>query len=176
MHFLPLPDWLHRAIRLCQLFAGQHLIALKIFFNGLVHNLLRECPVIARMSGQPIACKLLVEGRLGMSCLVALCRPETGAVRSQHLITKNDVAILIQTELKLGICDNDTFFQCVLRTFFVKCNRVFTQLICILLSLAREVFFQMIYALLIGDVFIMIANLCLSGRCVDRLRQLVRLF
>ena len=128
------------------------------------------------MSGQPIACKLLVEGRLGMSCLVALCRPETGAVRSQHLITKNDVAILIQTELKLGICDNDTFFQCVLRTFFVKCNRVFTQLICILFSLAREVFFQMIYALLIGDVFIMIANLCLSGRCVDRLRQFVRLF
>ena len=119
MHFLPLPDRLHRAIRLCQLFAGQHLIALKIFFNGLVHNLLRECPVIARMSGQPIACKLLVEGRLGMSCLVALCRPETGAVRCQHLITKNDVAILIQTELKLGICDNDTFFPSAYSAHFL---------------------------------------------------------
>ena len=44
-----------------------------------------------------------------MTCFVAFCRPETGTVRGQHLIAQNHVAILIQTELKFGICNDDTF-------------------------------------------------------------------
>ena len=63
-----------------------------------------------RICLEPVAGKLLVEGWLSMTRLISLSRPESGAVRRQHLITENDIAILVQTKLKLGICNDDTLF------------------------------------------------------------------
>ena len=59
-------------------------------------------------------------------------------------------------------------------TFFIQSDGVVAKLLCILGSFSREVFFQMGDALLIRDIFVMIANLCLCGRSIDRLRKLVR--
>ena len=42
-----------------------------------------------------------------MSSLVAVSRPEAGAVRCEHLVAKYDVAVFIQTKFKLGIRNDD---------------------------------------------------------------------
>ena len=94
---------------LLQIFSSKHLIALEIFINCLLNNIFWQCPVISRMRGQPVTGKLLVKGWLGMTGLIAVCRPETGAVRGKHFITKDNIPIFIQTELKLGISNDDTF-------------------------------------------------------------------
>ena len=161
---------------LCELLSGKHLIALKIFLNGLVHDLLGQCPVVVRIGLQPVAGKLLVKGRLTVTRLITVCRPETGAVRSQHLIADGDVSILIQTKLKFGIGNDDTFAQCVLGAFFIKSNGIILQLLSILFSFARIVLFQMINALLIGNILIVISDLRFRGGSVDRLRQFVGFF
>ena len=104
---------------LFQLLSGKHLICLEIFINGLVHDFLWKCPVIVRIGFQPVAGELLVKGWLSMSWLIAICRPESGAVRCEHLITKHNISILIQTKLKLGICNNNTLAQCIFCTLFI---------------------------------------------------------
>ena len=68
------------------------------------------------------------------------------------------------------------FAQSVLGAFFIEGNGVVFQLLSVLFSFARIIFFQMIDALLIGNILIMIADLRFRGGGVDRLRQLVRLF
>ena len=73
---------------------------------------------------------------------VAICRPETGAVRCEHLITDHHVSFFIQTEFEFGICNDDTFAQCVFCTFFIQCNGVVTKFLSQFLTSSREVFFQ----------------------------------
>ena len=64
--------------------------------------------------------ELFVKGGLAVARLIAVCRPETGAVRSQHLIAQGDVSVLIQAKLKFGVCDDDAFAQSVLGAFFIE--------------------------------------------------------
>ena len=156
-----------------QALAGQHLICLQILGNGLVHDILGQSPVIVRVGLQPVAGKLFVEGRLSMTCFIAVCRPETGAVRCQHLVSDHDIAVLIQTKLKLGIRNDDTAAQCILSALFIQSDGAVTQLLCVFLSLARESLFQIIYTLLERNILIMITDLCFGRWCVDGLRQLV---
>ena len=110
-----------------------------------------------------------------MTNFIAICRPETGAVRSQHLITDHDVAFLVKTELELGICNDDATAQGVVCTFLVECDGVITNLGSVLLTLAREIFLEVSNALLVRDILIMVTDLSLSGRREDRLRQFLGL-
>ena len=80
---------------LSKFFTCDHLVALKIFVNCFLDNIIRKVPVIIRVRSQPVTCKLFY-------------RPETGAVRCQHLITDNHITIFIKTKFEFGICDNDT--------------------------------------------------------------------
>ena len=64
-----------------------------------------HCPDERSANRVQTACR----GRLGMSCLVALCRPETGAVRSQHLVADYDISVFIETKLKFCVCNDNAF-------------------------------------------------------------------
>ena len=74
-------------LSLCQLFSRQHFIALLIFLYRLIHNILRQGPVIVRIGLQPVTCKLLIKGRLSMAWFISLFRPETEScpVSASHL-------------------------------------------------------------------------------------------
>ena len=61
------------------------------------------------MAGKPVTGKLFIKGWLTMARFISICRPETGAVRSQHFITQNDVALLVQTKFEFGVCNDDSF-------------------------------------------------------------------
>ena len=111
-----------------------------------------------------------------MSRLIAVCGPEAGAVRCEHLIAKDDITVFIQSEFEFGICDNDAAAQCVIRAFFVKSDGVVAEFLCVLFYFSGEVFFQVSDALLIGNVFVMLADLCFCGWSVDGLRQFVGFF
>ena len=89
-----------------------------------------------------------------MSRLIPFSRPEAGAVRCQHLIAQDDIAVFIQTELEFGVCDDDPLCQSVISALFVEGNSVVAKAGCILLAFSREIFLQMSDALLVGDVFI----------------------
>ena len=104
---------------LYQLFACQHLVCLKILLDGLIHDILWQCPVVIWIGLQPVTGKLLVKGWLTMTWFVSFCRPESGTVRCQHLITDHHIAILIQPEFKLGICNDDTLAQCIFCTLLI---------------------------------------------------------
>ena len=56
---------------LCELLTGEHLIALQVFLNGLVHDLLRQGPVVVRVGFQPVAGELFVKGGLAVARLIA---------------------------------------------------------------------------------------------------------
>ena len=152
---------------LCQLFSCEHFVCLEIFFNSLVYDFLRKRPVVVRICLQPVAGKLFVEGWLAMARLISFCRPETGAVRCEHLVAQNDIAVFVQTEFELGICDNDTAAQGIIRAFFVKGDSVVAELGSVFLAFAREIFLQVGNALLVGNVLVMIADLSLCGREED---------
>ena len=107
-----------------------------------------------------------------MALFVACKGPEAAAVRGKHLVAENDVAILIETKLELGVGDDDTFGQSVVCTLLVKSESSVFDLLCILLSLAGECLLQNLDALLKADVLVMLADLGLGGRCVDGLRKL----
>ena len=72
-------------------FPGDHLICFQIFRDGLIDDLLRKCPVVARMGSEPVAGELFVEGRLTVARLIAFCRPEAGAVRCEHLVADHEI-------------------------------------------------------------------------------------
>ena len=110
-----------------------------------------------------------------MSRLIALCRPETGAVRCEHLVAKHDVSIFIQSKFKFCVRNDNAASKCIFRTLFIKSNRVVTDLLRIFSAFSRIIFFQMRNTLLKGNILIVISDLSLCGRRIDRLRQLVRL-
>ena len=159
-----------------KLFTGQHLVTLQIFVDGLVHDFLWQCPVVIRVCFQPVTGKLFVERRLTMSCFISFCRPEPGTVRCKHLITDHHVSFCIQSKLELGICDDDSFTQCILCTFFIQRDGVVTKFFSQFLSSSREVFFQMSYALFKRNILIVITDLCFGRRGVNRLRQFIGFF
>ena len=105
-----------------------------------------------------------------MPRLVLVSGPEAGAVGCEHLIAENHIAVLIQAELEFGIRNDDAAASRVIRTFLVKRDGIIAELGRVFFAFAREIFFQMGNALLIGNVFVMIPDLGLGRRGVDRLR------
>ena len=108
-----------------------------------------------------------------MSRLIPVGRPEAGAVRRQHLVADDQFSILVQTELELGVCDDDSAGKGIIRAFFIKRQGAVAQFCRIFLSLSREIFLKMGNALLIGNILVVVADFGLGGRCVDWLRQLI---
>ena len=108
-----------------------------------------------------------------MTCFISFKRPETGAVGSKHFITDDNVSVLVKTELKLGVRNDDAFGQCVIRTFLIKGDGAVTKLGCIFLTFAGINLFQYFNGFLVRDVLVMVTDFGLGGRRIDGLGQLV---
>ena len=108
-----------------------------------------------------------------MTGLVAFYRPEAAGVGSQHLIGKNNLAVLIQAEFKRGIGNDDASGACVIGTLDIKGNGCVLDLLRIFLTVAGECLLKNFNALLVGDVLVVITDFCLGAGSLDRLRQLV---
>ena len=128
------------------------------------------------MGGEPVSGKLFVKGGLSVTGLVLISRPETGTVRCEHFITDHNSSLFVQTEFKLGVSNDDALAEGVICAFFVQGNGKITKFGGICFTLAGEVLLQIVNALLIGNILIVVADLCLGGGGIDGLRQLVRLF
>src|SRR5450631_2165301 len=92
-----------------QRFSSQQAICFKVLFLRPPNYILRQSrsrsllvPVNAL---QVVANELLVKRGLRSTRLVALTRPETRRVRSEHLISQHDSAGRL-SELKLGVSEN----------------------------------------------------------------------
>lgn len=108
-----------------ELFTGKEFVGFLVDTDGLIDNVLRYG--VSGMSFQVIADKLLVIGRLAMTCFVTLSRPEAGIIRSQHFIAQNDISFLVQTEFKLCICNDNASFQSIVSALVVKGKGQFRQ-------------------------------------------------
>ena len=111
-----------------------------------------------------------------MTRLITICWPETGAVWCEHLVTKYNDTVLIKTEFKFCISNDETACQCVVRTFLIKSDGVIAKLLGILFAFSREVFFKMSNALLIGNILVVVTNLSFCRWCVDGFWKLIGLF
>jgi len=131
-----------------QIFSCQHLICLKVFLNRLIYNFLWKCPVVVWICFQPVTGKLFVKRWLSMSGFITISRPETGTVRSEHLISNYHISIFIKSELKFCICNNDTFAQSIFGTFLIESNCVVAKFLSEFTSSSRIIFFKVINALL----------------------------
>ena len=98
-----------------QLQAGEKGISLFILGNGLIDDILGKLIITVWIGLEPVADKLLVEGRLAVTGLIAFCRPEAAAVGSEHLITQDNIALFVEAELELGVGDDDAAAQRVVR-------------------------------------------------------------
>ena len=132
-----------------ELLARQHLIGFEVFLDGLVDDVLGQVVVAVRIGLKPVANELLIEGGLAVACLIAFQRPEAGGIGGQHLVAQNDIAVLVQTELKLGVGDDDAAGEGILSALLVQSDGVVTQLGGVLLTLAGEQLFQHVDALLV---------------------------
>ena len=172
--FLPAAGCLETIIRFLKTFshgsplrlqggACEHFICLQIFLNGPANHIFGQNPVVSGVCFQPVPGKLLVEGRLAVAGFVAVRRPEAGAVRRQHFVCQNNAAIFVQAEFKFCVCYDNAPFQSVLRTFFVQCDGIVPELCCILGAFSRVALFQIVNALVVGDVLVVVADLCFGG-------------
>ena len=109
-----------------------------------------------------------------MADLIALHRPEAGGIRSQHLICKYNISILVQSEFQLGIRDNDAPGERVIRASVIQGKGLVPQGLCVLRAVARELFLKNLHRALIGDILVVIADLSLGGRSVDRFGKFLR--
>ena len=71
--------------RTLQILACQHLVSLKVFVNGLLHDVLRQLPAFFRVGFQPVTGELFVKGRLAMSGLVDRLPARNGSCRESIL-------------------------------------------------------------------------------------------
>ena len=165
----------HYKLLLSKRLTGQFFVAFEVDIDGLLCHIFGKFPALFGIGFQPVAGELLVEGRLSVAGFINIGRPETGAVGGQHFIAQYHIAVFIQTEFKLGVCDNDASCQGIFRTLLVKSNGVILNLGCVFLTLAGEVLFQVGNALLERNIFIMVANLGFGRRGVNGFRQLVGL-
>ena len=108
-----------------------------------------------------------------MADLIALHRPEAGGIRSQHLICKYNIPILVQPELQLGIRDDDASGKRVIRASVIQGKGLVPQGLCVLRAVARELLLKNLHRALIGDILVVIADLGFGGRCVDRFGKLL---
>lgn len=110
-----------------------------------------------------------------MSGSVSFYRPEATGIRSQHFIGENDLAVLVQTELEFGVGNEDALRTGIIRALDIKCNGRIFDLLRVFLAVAGECLLQNVDALLVGNVLVVITDLCLRAGCVDRFREFITL-
>ena len=110
-----------------------------------------------------------------MTNLITSQRPEARAVRSDHFVTQHNLTLFVQAKFKLGISNDDAASQSVICTFFVDGNGIVPNLQSVFLATTRIELFQNLNAALHADVFIMVANFCLSAGSEEHLGQLLAL-
>ena len=108
-----------------------------------------------------------------MSGFISLDRPEAGGIRCQHLIAEDNLTVVIQTEFKLGIRDDDTAGPRVIRALRIQGDRCFFNAGSVFPAVPRELLLQNVNGALVGDVFIMVADFRFRGRSVDRFGKLI---
>ena len=89
----------------------QYLLSLLLLYACLLYTSLRQVVITVGVGQQPVADELLIKGGLTVAGLVALQRPEAGGIGGQPLVAEDDVALLIQTELKLGVGDDEDVYK-----------------------------------------------------------------
>ena len=125
-----------------EVLARDHLVSFDVLGNRLVDDVLRQLVVAIRVDLEPVTDELLVVRRLRLAGLVALERPEAGAVRRQDLIAEDDVAVLIEAELELRVGDDDAARECVRGALLVDGNRVVAQFLCVFHAMAGELLLE----------------------------------
>ena len=135
-----------------QILAGEHFVCLEVLGNGLIHDLLRQLPIVL-VALEPIPGELLVKAGLAVAYLKLVRRPEAAGVRGQHLVADHKVAVLVNAELQLGVGNDDAPAQGVVGTLLVDGDGGVPQLFGVLTSLSGEALFQVVHALLEADVF-----------------------
>ena len=165
----------HYKLLLSKRLTGQFFVAFEVDIDGLLCHIFGKFPALFGIGFQPVAGELLVEGRLSVAGFINIGRPETGAVGGQHFIAQYHIAVFIQTEFKLGVCDNDASCQGIFRTLLVKSNGVILNLGCELLTQDGEVLLQEGNAMIDRNIILMVANLGFGRRGVNGFRQLVGL-
>ena len=111
-----------------------------------------------------------------MAGFIAFQGPETAAVRCQHFIAQDNAAIFIQTELELGVGNDDASAEGVIRAFLIQSKGIIPDLLRVLLPVAGKCLFQDLYRLLEADVLVMIADFRLGAGRIDGFRQLIAFF
>src|SRR5690606_34813175 len=91
--------------------AGQAGQRLAVFVGGLLADLgrylRRRCLLVPAGGFQPVAHELLVEARRIAAFGIAVGRPEAAGIRGQRLVHQGQGAVVVQTELELGVGDDD---------------------------------------------------------------------
>ena len=116
---------------------------------------------------EPIAHELLVEARLLGALDVSVDRPEARRIRREHFVAQDDRAIHL-AEFKFRIGDDDAALACMLGSTVVDRKREILNSIGIFKT-------DELSRLIKADVLVVIADLCLRGRCEDRFGQARRI-
>ena len=151
------------------------MISFFVLVDGLVDDILRQQIVAVRVSLKPVTDELLVEGRLAVAGLISFQGPEAAAVGSEHLVAEHYFAIFIETELELGVSNDNAPGQSVVGALLVKSYRAVANCLSILLAAAGERLLQNFDASLEADVLVVVTDLSLGAGGVDGLRELVAL-
>ena len=106
--------------------------------------------------GEPVTQVLLVKAVLSLTNLVGVLRPETAGVGGQHLIAQYQFAVLIQTELELGVGNDNTLGQSVVGALLVDLDGLIPDFF-------GQFGAQNLTGPLKGDVFVVLAQLSLGG-------------
>ena len=128
------------------------MISLFVLIDGLVDDVLRKQVVAVGIGLEPVADKLLVEGRLAVAGLITFEGPEAAAVGCEHLVAEHYFAVLVEAELELGIRDDDASCERVVRALLVERDGAVADGLCVFLAVAGECFLEDLDALLKADV------------------------
>lgn len=126
--------------------------------------------MIVRVRLQPVADVLLIKGVLPTSLLIVFEPPEAGGVRGEDFIGEKELAPAIETEFQLGVGNDDTLLEGIIRTFSVYRKGFVPELFRENPSSSREVRFQNFDRLLEIDIFIMQSELRFGTGGVEGLR------
>ncbi|KAH0533524.1 hypothetical protein FGG08_007693, partial [Glutinoglossum americanum] len=149
---------------------GEQLERLDVLPAGAVDHLVRQgdagAVLVELDAFEVVAHELLVEAVLGAARGVAGRRPEAAGVRGQHLVGEDHrTGGLVETELELGVGDDDALAGRVFAGGGVQLDRLGLDLVRVDLADQAHGFIRM-------DVEVVLAELGLGRRGVDRLWQL----
>jgi hypothetical protein len=139
---------------LLPLLSGQHLVCLDVLGTSLVNDLSGHLNTLNTLDtglGQPVAQELLVVAVLATTDLVGGLQPEAGGVykilarvltafkgmlrtRCKHLIDEDNLPLLVQSELELGVGNDNSLLLGVLSSLGVELDGKLLDAVSVVLS------------------------------------------